>query len=197
MAEPPPRSPATAPDGPPPPAPDGPPPPRSRAPGAYLNLPLWQRYAVALLVAVILLTGMVIWVNGHNTDSGPTNDNPASTLRANREAEVLVSQDQAPHSVRLPAGLGAQAALERVLHGHIAAAVRDGAIAGPLKSAHCRATGARSGARVGFSCTVNSGSVNFPFLAAVDTEARRVTYCKRDPPPVPSETVPVSSRCRA
>lgn len=189
MAESPPRSPATA--------PDGPRRQRSRAPGAYLNLPLWQRYALALLIAAILLTGMVIWVNGHNTDSGPTSENAASTLRANREAEVLVAQDQAPHSVRLAAGLSARAALERVLHRHVAAAVRDGAIAGPLKSARCHATGARSGARVGYSCTVNSGSVNFPFLAAVDAAARRVTYCKRDPPPVPSETVPVSSRCRA
>lgn len=189
MAESPPRSPAAA--------PDGPPPRRSRAPGAYLNLPLWQRYAVALLVAAILLAGMVIWVNGHNTDSGPTNNNPAATLRANHEASVLVAQDQAPHSVRLPAGLAARPALERVLHAHIAVQIRDGAIAGPLKSAHCRATGAGSGARLGFSCTVNSGSVNFPFLAAVDTAARRVTYCKRDPPPVPSETVPISSRCRA
>jgi hypothetical protein len=189
MAETPPRPPAAA--------PDAPPPRRSRAPGAYLNLPLWQRYAVSLLVAALLVAALIIWVSGHNTDSAPTNANPAAAVRANREARVLVAQDQAPHSAVLPARLPARAGLERVLHARIAAQVRSGAIAGPLKRARCRPSGARVGLRVGFSCTVDSGSVNYPFLAAVDTARRRVTYCKRDPPPVPSETVPVSSDCRA
>jgi hypothetical protein len=31
----------------------------------------------------------------------------------------------------------------------------------------------------------------------VDTSARRITYCKRDPPPVPSQNVPLSPRCLA
>lgn len=170
---------------------------RTRAPGAYLNRPLWQRYAVSLVIATALLTGMVIWVSGHNTDSGPPDTNPAPAVPANREARILVSEDQAPHSAALPSGLASGPALERVLHAHVAAQIRDGAIAGPLRRALCHPTG-RSGSRLGFSCTVNSGSVIYPFLAAVDTAARRVTYCKRDPPPVPSEEpVPVSSGCRA
>jgi hypothetical protein len=148
-------------------------------------------------VAVVLLTAMVIWVAAHNTDSGPVTDNPAAAVRANHEAEILVAQDQAPHVARLPAGVTATTALEQVIHARVAGQVRRGAIAGPLKRAHCRVTGARTAKAVGFSCTINSGSVNYPFLAAVDAAARRVTYCKRDPPPVPSETVPVSSRCRA
>jgi hypothetical protein len=188
MAETPSRSPA---------APDGPTPPRTRAPGAYLNRPLWQRYAVSLVIAAVLLAIMVVWVSGHNTDSGPTNNNPAGAVRANHEAQVLVSEDQAPHTARLPSGVAAGPGLERVLHARVAAEVRGGAIAGPVKAAECRTTGVRSGASVGFRCMVNSGSVNYPFLAAVDTAVRRITYCKRDPPPVPSETVPVSSRCRA
>ena len=177
--------------------PDDPPQRRSRAPGAYLNLPLWQRYVISLFVAAVLLVGMVIWVTGHNTDSGPVNNNPAASVRANHEAEVLVAQDQAPHVAGMARGLSATAAVERVIHARVAAQVRDGAIAGPLKRANCHPTGARRAGTIGFSCTINSGSVNYPFLAAVDTAARRVTYCKRDPPPVPSENVPVSSRCRA
>lgn len=170
---------------------------RTRAPGAYLSLPLWQRYAVSVVVATGLLAGMVIWVSGHNTDSGPPNSNPAATLPANREARILISQDQAPHSAALPPGLASGPALERVLHAHIAAEIRDGAIAGPLRAAVCHPI-SRSGSRIGYRCTIDSGSVNYPFLAAVDTAARRVTYCKRDPPPAPSEqAVPVSSGCRA
>jgi hypothetical protein len=177
--------------------PDGPPQRRSRASGAYLNRPLWQRYAISLLVAAVLLAGMVIWVAGHNTDSGPVNNNPAASVRANHEAEILVAQDQAPRVASVSRGLSPGTAVERVIHARMAAQVRGGAIAGPLKRADCRPTGARKAGTVGFSCTINAGSVNYPFLAAVDTAARRVTYCKRDPPPVPSENVPVSSRCRA
>ncbi|MEO6858246.1 MAG: hypothetical protein ABI323_06620, partial [Solirubrobacteraceae bacterium] len=146
---------------------------RTRAPGAYLNLPLWQRYAISLFVAAVLLTGMVLWVRGHNTDSAPSNNDPAATLRANREAEILVAQDQAPRYVSLPAGVSSLAALEHVIHARLAAQVASGAVSGPLERARCRATGARSGARRGYSCTIESGSVIYPFLAAVDTAARR------------------------
>jgi hypothetical protein len=150
-----------------------------------------------MVVAVVLLAVMVIWVAGHNTDSGPTNLNLTATVRANHEAEILVDQDQAPHTVRLPSGRAAGTALESVIHAHLLAQVRDGAISGPLKPARCHPTGVRSASAVGFSCEIDAGSVNYPFLAAVDAAARRVTYCKRDPPPVPSESVPVSSSCRA
>ncbi len=179
-----------------PPAPD-PPARRPRSPGAYLNLPLWQRFAVSLSVGAILLVGLVIWVNGHNTDSQPSNNNPAAMVRANREAEILVAQDQAPHTARLRTGIPPLTALEHVIHARLAAQVASGAIAGPLKRARCRPTGARSASSRGFNCTIESGSVIYPFLAAIDTAERRITVCKRDPPPVPSENVPVSLRCRA
>jgi hypothetical protein len=149
------------------------------------------------LVAAVLLTLMVVWVSGHNTDSGPVNRNPAAQIRADHEAALLVAEDQAPHVASLPAGLPVTAGLERVIHARLAGQVHSGAISGPLKPAHCRLAGAGTATAVGFACTINSGSVSYPFLAAVDTAARRVTYCKRDPPPVPSQDVPVSSRCRA
>jgi hypothetical protein len=42
---------------------------------------------------------------------------------------------------------------------------------------------------------VESAAVSYPFLGVVDLRAKQITYCKRDPPPVPSENIPVSSRC--
>jgi hypothetical protein len=138
---------------------------------------------------------MVVWVRGHNTDSPPST-NPASQVRANREAEILIEQDQAPHTVRLPAGLSGSSAVARVVHARMGRQVASGAISGPLKAARCR-PGGRAGARAEFHCTIDSGSVNYLFTGVVDSARDRITYCKRDLPPVPSEDIPVSRRCRA
>jgi hypothetical protein len=160
-----------------------------------LNLSLRLRLALALLVAAVLLTAMVVWVRGHNTDSPPST-NPASQVRANREARILVEQDQSPHSVRLPAGQSGSGAMAGVVHARMARQVASGSISGPLRAARCRAAG-RAGARQEFHCTVESGSVNYLFTGVVDTARARITYCKHDLPPVPSEDIPVSPRCRA
>jgi hypothetical protein len=167
---------------------------RQRAPGAYLTLPLWQRFALAGVIAVVLLVAMVIFIDNNNTNSNPSL-NEAGEVRANREAEILVKQDQAPHSIRLERGVAPAAALERALHARMAAQVADGVIDGPLRAAKCTATGAASGGRRPFSCTIVVGQVTYPFVGVVDVSARQVTYCKRDPPPAPSDNVPVSARC--
>lgn len=182
------------------PSPERPPPGRKprppRAPGAYLRLRLWQRFAISILVAVVLLAAMVAFVARHNTNS-PTSTNDAAQVQANRDAEILIEQDQAPRSTRLSRGLAPAAALEQAIHAHLAGKIAAGAISGPLKRARCRASGPTAPGRRGFSCSVVAGSVAYPFLGVVDTAARRITFCKRDPPPVPSDNVPVSRRCRA
>jgi hypothetical protein len=166
-----------------------------RVPGALLNRPLWQRFVIATVVAVVLLAAMVVWVSGHNTDSPPASQQHLSA-RANREAEIIVEQDQAPHTARLPSGGADAAGLARLLHARVAAQVARGAISGPLRAGECRPTGFGSRTGRGFTCSVESGSVFYPFLGVVNTVTGRVTYCKRDPPPVPSDYVPVSRRCR-
>jgi hypothetical protein len=167
---------------------------RQRAPGAYLNLPLWARFALTIVITVTLLVAMVIYVNAHNTNSNPSL-NEASQVRANREAEILVAQDQAPHTLSLADREKPAAALERAIRAQIASQIAAGAIDGPLQRATCRATASRLSGRTAFSCAVIAGSVTYPFLGVVDTTARRVTYCKRDPPPAPTDNVPVSARC--
>jgi hypothetical protein len=42
-----------------------------------------------------------------------------------------------------------------------------------------------------------AADVNYDFLGVVDVPAHRLTYCKRDEPPVPSMNIPVSRRCVA
>jgi hypothetical protein len=162
----------------------------------YSRLALWQRYVLSVSVAVVLLVALVVYVDGHNTDS-PASSDPAAAVRANREAEVLVAQDQAPHVVKLVGGLRPGAALVRVLRADMTRRVSQGQIAGPVQRAACRSTAGAAGPARAFSCTVQAGDVTYPFLGVVDPAARRVTYCKRDPPPAPSDNVPVSRRCRA
>jgi hypothetical protein len=167
---------------------------RERAPGAYLRLALWQRFALAGLIAVVLLVAMVIFIDHNNTNSNPSL-NETAEVRANREAEILVRQDQAPHTVRLVSGLAPAAALERVLHARMASQIARGVIDGPLKAAKCSAHGTPSRGRRPFSCAIVAGQVTYPFAGVVDASARRITYCKRDPPPTPSDNVPPSARC--
>ena len=68
---------------------------RERAPGAYLRLALWQRFALAGLIAVVLLVAMVIFIDHNNTNSNPSL-NETAEVRANREAEILVGRTRRP-----------------------------------------------------------------------------------------------------
>ena len=142
------------------------------------------------------MVAMVIFVSGHNTNS-PTSTNPAAAVAANREAEILVAQDQAPRTVRLAAGMAARAGLERVIHTRMAKLVNAGSLSGPLSRVHCRGAGSVTGPRQAFACTIIARGVAYPFLGVVDTIRRQITYCKRDQPPVATDNVPVSARCRA
>lgn len=166
-----------------------------RAPGAYLRLPIWQRFLLAGVIAVVLLVAMVIYVDNNNTNSNPSL-NPATEVRANREAETLVRQDQAPHTVILRSHLASRTALEQAIHARMAAQVAAGAIDGPAKAADCRQSGSPRGGRTAFTCAIFAGAVSYPFLGVVDSGRHQMTYCKRDPPPSPSDNVPVSPRCR-
>jgi hypothetical protein len=167
---------------------------RQRAPGAYLPLKLWERYALAGVIAVALIVAMILFVERHNTNS-PTSTNPAAQVQANRDAEILVAQDQAPRAAPLAARVAAATAIARVVHARMAQEIASGAISGPLGPAHCVATGT-AGPRTGFTCRVVAGNVSYPFLGVVDIRTGTVTYCKRDAPPTPSDNVPVSARCR-
>jgi hypothetical protein len=172
-------------------------PPRpSRAPGAYLPLPLWQRFALAGLIAVAALVAMIVYVSRHNTDS-PASTDPNAAVQANREAEILVAQDQAPRVVRAGQGVAPLAAITAAVRADMRRRIATGSLGGPLQRLRCRPTGPARGQRGAFSCTVLAGSVTYPFLGVVDAATGRVTYCKRDPPPTPSDNVAVKARCRA
>ncbi len=169
---------------------------RRRAPGAYLAAPLWLRFALALLIAAALMVAMVRFVSTHNTDYNPRT-NLAEAARANQDAEILIAQDQAPRGAVLSRGVTPSAGLERAIHRRLSVQVRQGGISGPLTAADCRPAGPAAGARRAFRCTIQSGGVIYPYSGVVATNTRRITFCKRDPPPVASDSVPISPLCRS
>jgi hypothetical protein len=154
------------------------------------------RFVLALMICAALMTGMVVFVNANNTNYNPST-NVATAARANRDAEILIAQDQAPKRALLPHGVTAAVGLERAIHRRLAAQVSRGEISGPLLAGRCHAAGPAGGARRAFRCMIQSGGVVYPFLGVVATDTRRITFCKRDPPPVASDSIPISPLCRS
>jgi hypothetical protein len=152
---------------------------------------MWARWVLSFAVAAALLVGLVVFVDANDNPNAPAPQNPSAVIRANREAETLVAQDQAPHAVAVPPGLDARAGVERAVRGDMTQRIRTGEIEGPLGDVRCVGAGGRSA----FSCTATVADVNYDYLGVADLGARSVTFCRRDPAPVPSQTVPVSRRC--
>lgn len=159
------------------------------------SLPLWAKFVLALGVGAVLLVALILFVE-HNNGNGEARQNPQAVVRANREAETLVAQDQAPHVVRITAHAAPRRAILGAVRADMTKLIAGGTILGTLQRAACRRTGGTHD-RQAFACTAVVAGVNYPFLGVVDLPRRTVTYCKRDEPPVPADNVPVSPRCLA
>jgi len=156
--------------------------------------PLWLQWVLSLLVAAAVIFGLVRFVQS-NTANQITTENASGEAQENREAEILVAEDQAPHTVRLPAHTVVAAAVNHAIRADMTTMIGQGSLDGPLQHSSCAASGSTGKAGQTFSCTVSAAGVSYPFVAVVDAHARTIVFCKRDPPPVPSQNVPLSPRC--
>lgn len=158
---------------------------------------MWVRMTLALGVVAVLIAALVVWVH-HETDDTPMEapvNNPKAVAEEHREAQIVVGQDQRPHEVALAAGVAPATALTRAVTGYMRSEIRRGLVDGRLSRSSCARTGG-SGSRQVWHCKVVVASVTYPFDGVVQPAAGRLTYCKRDLPPVPSMNIPVSKRCR-
>lgn len=162
---------------------------------AHLRPPLWARWAISIGTGLIVLLALVLFVE-HNSNNSEATQSPGAVARADREAEVVVAQDQAPHVATLTPGAGARPAMVKAVRADMTGLIDNATIEGPLTRVACSGAGAHAG-RLAFHCTAVAAGVNYPFLGVVDPGAHRLTYCKRDAPPVPTLSIPVSRRCRA
>jgi hypothetical protein len=157
------------------------------------RFPLWAKWVLSFGVGAILLVALIIFVDDNNTDSPPS-ENLAAQTKANREADEVVAQDQAPHVVTIRHARSPRAGFVRTVRATMNGLIDRGTIDGPLQHVRCRRSGTASGT-MGLSCVATANDVNYDFLGVVDQSAHRLTYCKRDEPPVPSQNIPVSPRC--
>lgn len=157
---------------------------------------LWLQWVLSITVAAAAIFALVLFVQS-NTENQVTTESPAGEVQQNEEAEALVAEDQAPHVVHLPGRTAPAAAVNRAIRADMTTMIGQGSISGPLQHSSCALTGRRGQAGQRLSCTVSAAGVSYPFVAVVDARARTIVYCKRDPPPVPSQNVPLSPRCTA
>lgn len=160
--------------------------------------PLWARWLLTIFAFAVLTLAAVVFVHAHSEGtSTPTKSEREAEVEANREGNIVVEEDQAPHTARLGSGVATLTALERAISGDAHGRIRSGNLTGPFQSVHCEAKGAAS-TNQAFRCTVHAAGVNYPYVAVFNEHTRQFTWCKIDPPPASgAPEVPVSARCRA
>jgi hypothetical protein len=160
--------------------------------------PLWARWLLTIFAFAVLTLAVVVFVHAHSEGtSAPTKSEREAEVEANREGNVVIEEDQAPHTARLGAGVATLAALERAISSDAHGRIQAGNLTGPFRSVHCEVKGA-AGSNRAFRCTVRAAGVAYPYLAVFNERTRQFTWCKVDPSPVSSAPeVPVSARCKA
>ncbi|MGH2842552.1 MAG: hypothetical protein ACRDKL_03060, partial [Solirubrobacteraceae bacterium] len=114
----------------------------------------------------------------------------------NEQADALMRQLQAPHTVALRPGIAPAHGLERAIASWLGRQISTGQMNGPLTGGRCTVTGGSSAARVALRCTMVTADVNYPFYGVVQPSRRLVTFCQRVTPPVYGmDNFALSRRC--
>jgi hypothetical protein len=158
-----------------------------------LQLPLWAKWVLSFAVGAVLLVALIIFVDHNNTDS-PRSQNLAAQTRANQEAALVVERDQAPHVIKLRHDATPVTGFIGAVRATMTDLVNRGIVDGPLQKVRCTRHGGGAGAPA-LTCVATANDVNYDFVGVVNLREHRLTYCKRDEPPVPSMNIPVSPRC--
>jgi hypothetical protein len=155
---------------------------------------LWMRWAISIAVGVAVIAALIVFVD-HNNSNSEAKGSAKSLEREDQEARIVVGADQVPHTVALKSGKSVQAGFVAAVHADIRHRLKTGNIQGRVQKVGCHRSGAHGG-RVAYSCVAQVQNVKYPFVGVFTANSKRITYCKRDMPPIPSENIPVSPSCR-
>ncbi len=168
--------------------------------GRFRALPLWSRWLITVVGYAVVIAVIVLVVRSGGGGNGVTTPSEAKAeAEANREAQIVIEEDQFPHVATLTGRVPVSAALRQAITGDVDNRIATSQLTGPLQSVRCATSGAASAGRIPFRCTVTSAGIAYPFLAVAEEHTRRLTWCKVDPPPIAtgSAAIPLSPRCRA
>jgi hypothetical protein len=170
--------------------------PLGRLVPAIRGIPLWARWVLTILAFVVLILVGRGFVHNSEGVSGPTSAERKAEVEANREGDIVVEEDQAPHTAPLSSGVSRQVALESAIAADARHRVRSGELTGPFQSVRCATSGSANAGRQAFRCTVHSADIAYRFVAVLDVPTRQLTWCKIDPPANGATAIPLSARCR-
>lgn len=163
------------------------------------QLPLWARWVAAIVVAIAVIAGVVIAVNRAGPEGVAASEGGAEA-EVSREADIAISEDQAPRTASLRAGTAPASALQLAIAADVRQRIGKSLLSGPLQAVTCSTAGSASGGRAPYHCTVRSAGISYLFLAVADEHDRRLTWCKVDSPPSGVRSgpeIPISASCRA
>ena len=157
--------------------------------------PLWARWLLTIFAFAVLILAAVVFVHDHSEGtSAPTKSEREAEVEANREGNVVIEEDQAPHTARLGAGVATLIALERC-------DLRRRARPDPVRKPHgaiseraLRSEG-RCGANRAFRCTVRAAGVELPLPGGARRAHTTVHVVQGRPAAVSGAPSPVSARC--
>jgi hypothetical protein len=158
-----------------------------------IEVPLWARWVLAIVLFAGLGIGAYFVAHGHDS-TAPTED-ALGTVEANREGQIVVRQDQAPHQTRFGRTASPRQALVRAIAADVRARIASHNLTGPLETVRCSSAPSRRRGREPFVCTVTSASIGYTFYGVADQRARTLTWCKQDAVALAGLSVPLSPRC--
>jgi hypothetical protein len=158
---------------------------------------MWARWLITILAFVVLILVGRGFVHNSEGASGPSSAELKAEAEANREGDIVVEQDQAPHTASLRPGAQARVALEAAIAADTHNRIQSGELTGPFQGVRCAVSGSPHAGRQAFHCAVHSASIAYTFLAVLDEPAHQLTWCKVDPPANGATPIPVSASCRA
>jgi hypothetical protein len=165
----------------------------ARAIGA---LPLWGRWVITIAGYAIVIGVIVFLVSGGSSSGVSTQSEVKAEAQANREADLVIEEEQAPRVAPLSSHTAVPAALMAAITKDVNARIAASQLTGPLQHVRCAPSGASHAGRAPFRCTVTTANIVYPFDAIAELRARQLTWCKVEPPPTTgSGEVPVSPRC--
>lgn len=162
------------------------------------SLPLWARWASAIVVGVAVIAAVVIAVNRAGPEGVAASEGGAEA-EIGRLADISIAEDQAPRTAALRAGAAPASALQQAVAADVRRRIAKNQLVGPLQRVTCAAAGTGRDGRDPYRCSVRSAGVSYAFLAVVDEGLHRLTWCKVDPPAAGNTgpEIPISASCRA